>query len=54
MFGTMFILYESTSILKNMALCDMPVSKKLNKKIQEWLKTMTSELDGKEKDNTKK
>lgn len=47
MFGVMFILYEATSILKNMAIIDMPVSKKLNKKIQEWLKKMTSELDSK-------
>lgn len=46
-FGIMFILYEATSSLKNMALVDMPVSKKLNKKIQEWLKKMTSELDNK-------
>ena len=46
-FGIMFILYEATSSLKNMALVDMPVSKKFNKKIQEWLKKMTSELDNK-------
>ncbi len=49
MFGIMFILYEATSILKNMAIIDIPVSKKLNKKIQEWLKKMTSELDNKKK-----
>lgn len=49
MFGIMFILYEATSILKNMAIIDMPVSKKLNKKIQELLKKMTSELDNKKK-----
>lgn len=49
MFGIMFILYEATSILKNMAIIDMPVSKKLNKKIQELLKNMTSELDNKKK-----
>lgn len=47
MFGIMFILYEATSILKNMARIDMPVSKRLNKKIQEWLKKMTTELDNK-------
>lgn len=47
MFGIMFILYEATSILKNMAIIDMPVSKRLNKKIQEWLKKMTTELDNK-------
>lgn len=49
MFGIMFILYEATSILKNMAIIDIPVSKKLNKKIQELLKKMTSELDNKKK-----
>ncbi len=48
-FGIMFILYEATSILKNMAIIDIPVSKKLNKKIQELLKKMTSELDNKKK-----
>lgn len=48
-FGIMFILYEATSILKNMAIIDIPVSKKLNKKIQELLKKMTSELDDKKK-----
>ena len=49
MFGIMFILYEATSILKNMAIIDMPVSKKFNKKVQETLKKMTSELDNKKK-----
>lgn len=49
MFGIMFILYEATSVLKNMAIIDMPVSKKLNKKIQELLRKMTSELDSKKK-----
>lgn len=48
-FGLMFILFEATSALKNMAIIDMPVSKKFNKKIQEWLKKMTSELDEKKK-----
>ncbi|MBO6243451.1 MAG: phage holin family protein [Clostridia bacterium] len=47
MFGIMFILYEATSILKNMALIDMPVSKKFNKKVQNLLKSMTSELENK-------
>ena len=49
LFGIMFILYEATSILKNMAIIDMPVSKKFNKKIQDLLKKMTSELDNKKK-----
>lgn len=46
-FGIMFILYEATSCMKNMAIIDVPFSKPLNKKIQEWLKKMTSELDNK-------
>lgn len=47
LFGLMFILYEATSTLKNMSLIDMPVSKRLNKKLQKWLKEMTNELNNK-------
>ena len=47
LFGIMFILYEATSILKNMALIDLPVMKKFNKKLQDMLTNMTSELDNK-------
>jgi toxin secretion/phage lysis holin len=46
-FGIMFILYEATSVLKNMALIDLPVFHKFNKKIQDMLTSMTSELDDK-------
>ena len=49
LFGIMFILYEATSILKNMALIDLPVLKKFNKKLQDILTNMTSELDNKKK-----
>ena len=49
LFGIMFILYEATSILKNMALIDLPVLEKFNKKIQGMLTNMTSELDNKKK-----
>ncbi len=48
LFGIMFILYETTSVLKNMALIDLPVLNKFNKKIQDILTSMTSELDNKE------
>ncbi len=48
LFGLVFILYESTSILKNMVLCDLPVLRGLLKGLEKILKKMTSELDGKE------
>lgn len=47
LFGIMFILYEITSILKNMILCDIPAPRWLKKKIDVFLKTMTTELEGK-------
>lgn len=47
LFGLMFILYEITSVLKNMVLCGMPVPAKLREKVESLLKTMTSELDNK-------
>ena len=47
LFGIMFILYEFTSVLKNMILCDIPCPKWLKKKLEKLLKTMTSELDNK-------
>ena len=47
LFGIMFILYEFTSVLKNMVLCDIPCPKGLKKKLEKLLKTMTSELDNK-------
>ena len=49
-FGIMFILYEATSVLKNMALIDLPVFEKFNKKIQSLLNSMTSELEGKKEE----
>ena len=45
MFGIMFVLYETTSILKNMIKCDIPAPKWLKRKIDDFLKTMTTELD---------
>lgn len=49
LFGIMFVLYEFTSVLKNMVLCDIPCPKWLKKKIENMLKVMTSELDNKKK-----
>lgn len=47
LFGIMFILYEMTSILKNMVLCELPVPKGIRKKVEKLLKDMTTELDEK-------
>lgn len=52
-FSLLFILYEATSILKNMALCGLPISKKLNNKLKSFLNLMTDELHDRETDNTK-
>lgn len=46
-FSILFILYEITSILKNMVLCGLPVPAFLKTKIESLLNTMTTELDGK-------
>lgn len=42
-FSILFTLYEAISIMKNMVLCDLPVSKKLQKKAQKFLDEMTDE-----------
>lgn len=48
LFGIMFILYEITSILKNMILCGLPIPKGLKEKIEKLLKDMTTEIDNKD------
>ncbi len=53
LFGIMFILYELTSVVKNAAIVGI-IGKKLSTKLQNWLKKMTSELDGKLDDKDKK
>lgn len=47
LFGIMFILYESSSILKNMVLCGLPIPLKIKKIIEKFLSDMTSEGGGK-------
>jgi toxin secretion/phage lysis holin len=47
LFSLMFILYEITSILKNMVLCDMPIPKGVKNKVEKLLTSMTSELESK-------
>ena len=42
-FSILFALYEAISVMKNMVICDLPVSKKLQKKAQKFLEEMTDE-----------
>lgn len=42
-FSILFALYEAISVMKNMVLCELPVSKKLQKKAQKFLEEMTDE-----------
>ena len=39
----MFILYESSSILKNMVLCGLPIPLRIKKIIEKFLSDMTNE-----------
>ena len=41
----LFILYEATSVLKNMLLCGLPVPAGLREKLGAWLSTMTEETN---------
>lgn len=43
LFGIMFILYESSSILKNMVLCGLPIPLRIKKIIEKFLSDMTNE-----------
>ena len=43
-FCIMFILFEAVSILKNMALCGLPISAKIRKFLMKFLNDMTDEL----------
>ena len=43
LFALLFILYEATSVLKNMLLCGLPVPAGLRDKLGAWLSTMTEE-----------
>lgn len=47
LFGIMFILYESSSILKNMVLCGLPIPLRIKKIIEKFLSDMTNEGGGK-------
>lgn len=41
LFALLFILYEATSVLKNMLLCGLPVPAGLRQKLASWLDNMT-------------
>ena len=43
LFALLFILYEATSVLKNMLLCGIPVPAGLREKLAKWLDSMTDE-----------
>lgn len=43
LFALLFILYEATSVLKNMLLCGLPVPAGLREKLAKWLDSMTDE-----------
>ena len=44
LFALLFILYEATSVLKNMLLCGLPVPAGMRKKLASWLDSMTDEI----------
>jgi len=43
LFALLFILYEATSVLKNMLLCGLPVPAGIRGKLAAWLDSMTDE-----------
>lgn len=43
LFALLFILYEATSVLKNMLLCGLPVPAGIREKLAAWLDSMTDE-----------
>ncbi len=45
-FGILYILYEVTSIMKNMVLCGMPVPNKIRSFMEKLLNDMTQEIKG--------
>lgn len=47
LFNIIFVLYEFTSVLKNMVLCGLPIPKKLKDKVENLLNNFTTELENK-------
>lgn len=50
-FSLLYIIYEAISILKNLCLCGAPIPQKVRTILEQWLVTMTAELDGKGETN---
>lgn len=48
LFSLLFVLYEATSILKNMLSCGLPIPKRLREKVENWLDNMTEETQKKD------
>ena len=46
LFGTIFIIYESLSVLKNMVKCGLPIPKKIKTYLEKLLNEFTNELGG--------
>lgn len=46
-FGLMFIVYEATSVLKNMLLIGIPIPKNIKNKLELWLEKNTEEIKDK-------
>lgn len=46
-FGLMFIVYEATSVLKNMLLIGIPIPKNIRAKLESWLEKNTEEIQEK-------
>ena len=45
LFALLFVLYEATSILKNMLLCGLPIPAGMRDKVAKWLEKMTDETN---------
>ena len=45
LFALLFVLYEATSILKNMLLCGLPIPAGMRDKVAKWLERMTDETN---------
>ena len=43
LFALLFIMYEATSVLKNMLLCGIPIPAGIREKLSAWLDNMTDE-----------
>lgn len=44
LFAVLFVLYEATSVLKNLMLCGVPIPAGVREKAERWLNQMTEEM----------